>query len=159
MRVSLSPDYLQRAGALALLRLQQAKQNNLVEHGPTETWELHLIGVKGELAFRRLTGLRNTGDRIDASDFPGYELKTRTRPNADLIIKPHHIETQRPSMVYVLAHTTIDAEWVHFVGWITLGEFVEHPQTRPFTSTNLPAFILDQHNLHPIKELPCLTRC
>lgn len=156
MKITLRPSELQLAGALAVRRLQQAKKNRLIEHGPPETWELHLYGVKGELAFSAMTGLRNTGDRIDLSDFPGYELKTRTRPTADLIIKPHHIETQKPSMVYVLAHTMFEADWVEFLGWITLGDFIEHPETRPFTSTNLPAFILDQKHLNPIKDLPCL---
>lgn len=158
MRVNLRAVDLQLAGALAYGRLQQAKQNRLVEHGPPETWDLHLLGVKGELAFQRLTGLKGTGNRIDSSDFPGYELKTRSRPNSDLIVKPHHLETQPPSMVYVLAHTTFEATAVEFLGWITLGEFIEHPATRPFNATNLPAFILDQKHLNPMKGLPCLSR-
>lgn len=156
MRVNLLPLDLQLAGALGQIRLQTARQANLVEHARAESWELHVVGAKGEIAFRALTGLELTGNRIDASDFPGYELKTRTRPNADLIIKPHKFQDQPPSMVYVLAHTMFLANWVEFLGWITLGEFIEHPATRPFEDTDRAAFILDQKHLHPMKGLPCL---
>lgn len=158
MRVHLSPDLLTTVGGMAYRRLLQARQAQLTEHGRPESFELHAIGVKGEVAFARLTGLRMTGDDLNRPDFSGYEIKTRNRPNADLFVKPHMIDRQPPSTIYVLAYTELNSDRVDFIGWITLGEFLEHPKTET-RNVQGRALMLSWNYLNPVRSLPCLTRC
>ena len=99
-----------------------------------------------------------TGDDLDRPDFPGYEIKTRNRPNADLFVKPHMIEKQPPSTIYVLAYTELTTDRVDFVGWITLGELLEHPKTET-RNVQGRALMLPWNYLNPMRSLPCLTRC
>jgi hypothetical protein len=158
MRLYLAPDRLTVVGALAYQRLQQARSSRLVEHGRPESWELHAIGAKGEIAFAELTGLDMTGDDLTKPDFPGYEIKTRNRRNADLFIKPHMADRQPPSTVYVLAYTQLGSSFVDFVGWITLGDFLEHPNSE-VRDVQGRVLMLPWHHLNPMRSLPCLTRC
>lgn len=158
MRVHLTPDRLTAVGALAYQRLQQARANTLTEHGRPESWELHAIGAKGEIAFAQLTGLPMTGDDLAQTDFPGYEIKTRDRQNADLFVKPHMTTRQKPSTVYVLAYTKLGSSFVDFVGWITLGELLERPETET-RDIHGQVLMLPWYRLNPMRRIPCLTRC
>lgn len=165
MRIHLRPAELVVVGGLAVLRRQISERHGFQDHGRPGSLALDAIGAKGEVAFRRLTGLDWTADQdLGAADFPGYEIKTKNVDNyrnGDLFVKAYKVDPgprrQAPSMIYVLAETSPDVTWVDFVGWTTLGTLAEHPETE-IRNHSGACYMMPRRHLFPIGGLPCLRR-
>lgn len=158
IEIRLTPADLMAVGWVASGRRFNAENRNALHHGNNpRTFESEFVGVKGEIAFRRMTGLPWSEESSPfETDFPGYEIKCRNVTfGRDLFIKHKHAQNDAPSTIYVLAWTLFDHSLVQFVGWDILDDIVNHPKLREVNGD----LCLPYRELRPMEEIPCLTRC
>jgi len=151
--VVLDRDELAEALSLAQRRMDGVQEMGLRDkHGAQghRNSEYHILGARGEIAFRKFIGSSGpltVNTFRSAPDVGGYEVRTRSRDDFDLILRaddPDH-------KIYVL----VVGGGCRFrvVGWLRGSERYPHGQKtyggRP------PAWFVPQNALHDMSELPC----
>lgn len=152
MNVHLNPFELWLAGMVGSKRQIEAIRQNLPDrHGyDGDGWSIHTEGAAGEMAFAKAVGLYwngsvNTFKR--EGDVVGYEVRTRSRHNYELIIRPNDPDDR----IYVLV--TGRSPDFRVVGWIR-GRDGKRPEWLR-TYGNRPAAHFVPHGaLKPLEALP-----
>jgi hypothetical protein len=161
IEIRLTPAELMTVGWIASGRRFETAKRGAQHYGDHQrNFESEFIGVKGEIAFRRVTGLPWSENSAPFdTDFPGYEIKTRSvLTGRDLFLKYKDIDgpdKKPPSTIYVLAWTLFDHSIVKLVGWHRLDHIANHPKAQDVNKH----LCLPYRELRSMEDLPCLTRC
>jgi hypothetical protein len=150
--VVLDRDELAEAWGLAQRRMDGVQEMGLQEkHGAQNhrNSEYHILGARGEIAFRKFigsSGALTVNTFRSVPDVDGYEVRTRSRDDYDLILRSDDPDDK----IYVL----VVGRGCRFrvVGWLRGSERYRHGQKayggRP------PAWFVPQCDLHEMSELP-----
>lgn len=114
----------------------------------TAGWTEHCEGACGELALAKKLGLYWNGsiDTFSANDLPGLQVRTRSRPEYELIIRPQDSD----DAIWVLLTGQSPEFWVR--GWIRGREAKQKEWLRSYG--NRPeAYFVPTDRLHPVEEL------
>lgn len=143
--------------AVAAERDGSARRQGLRDrHGaspePTKGYQLHLLGVAGEVAFARFQGLDDFVPTVDTfrsmPDVEDFEVRCRSRHSYDLLVR----SDDEVSKKYVLA-TCEGISEVYVWGWAE----GEHAKQERFLQTyggREPAYFVPKRELQPLDLLP-----
>jgi len=98
-------------------------------HDNPHRWYPHMIGLLGEMAFSKITGMPINEEIYaggDRGDFGTLEIKTRMCKDRNplLIVKKREWERKSPKR-YILMRLDPSQEEAEVLGWISRGEFDE----------------------------------
>lgn len=112
-------------------------------------WSEHIEGACGELSLAKALGIYWDGsvDSFQRPDLPGIQVKTRSRDDYDLIVRPGDSEQAD----YVL----VTGQCPRYVirGWIS-GADAKREEYRRDYGGRPEAFFVPQSRLRPIESLP-----
>ncbi len=119
------------------------------ERGGKDPWRAHIEGVAGELAVAKVlnvfwTGTINT--YRSRADVGSLEVKTRSKPDYELLVRPH----DRDDAAFVLVTGEIPTYTV--VGWI-LARDAKRPVWLQMYGGRPPAYFVPHDALHPMAAL------
>lgn len=153
--VKLDPHEMAAAAYVGVRRHLGAVTKGLQEkHGCDGSWDHHILGAMGELALAKWLGVYWAGT-VDVfkrvPDVAGVEVRTRPRHDYDLIIRDDDDEER----VYVLV--TGRGPEFRLRGWVK-GLESRDLRWRKDHGGREDAWFVPQDALHPMDELPTLTR-
>lgn len=129
-----------------------AKKRKGTFEGGLSTWESHILGACGEMAFAKATGLY-WGASVNTfkvgGDVVGVEVRTRSQSDWDLIVR----DDDPDGRIYFLV--TGGPEKFRLVGWIK-SEDARRPEWRKNHGGYSPAFFVPQSALKPLDQLLAL---
>jgi len=118
LKITLTPFELDMACNVGLRRhLSAITANRKPQHGidPDDCWRAHIEGACGELAVAKFLN-RYWDGSVDTfrrqADFPGAEIRTRSKHTYDLIVR----EDDDPNKTFVLVTGVAPNYWIR--GWI-----------------------------------------
>jgi len=150
--VVLDRDELAEAYSLAQRRMDGVQKMGLLDkHGAAghKNSEYHILGAKGEIAFRKFIG---SSDPLTVNTFRStpdvrnYEVRTRSRDDFDLILRNDDSDHK----IYVLV--VGDGCRFRVVGWLRGSE--KYPHGQKTYGGRPPAWFVPQSALHDMSELP-----
>lgn len=118
-----------------------------------EGWSEHIEGACGEMAVAKLLGIFWDGsvNTWKANDLPGLQVRTRSRHDYDLIVRPGDDDES----TWVLITGRCPAYCVR--GWIE-GRNAKRPEWLANHAGRQPAYFVPANQLNPMDELPRLPR-
>lgn len=136
-----------------LRQLVSVKRGLLDQHGYSgDGWSEHIEGACGELAVAKALGRYWDGsvNTFEQPDLPGLQVRTRSQPYYDLIVRPSDSDED----LYVLVTGRCPRYFVR--GWVTGAEakkeqWLQHHGNRP------AAYFVPQSALHEMSDLPSET--
>jgi hypothetical protein len=137
--------YGAQVGILKFLETQKHKAQQRYGAKQEDRWRFTIEGALGELAVAKHLGIFWSGGRQGDEDLPGFEVRTRSRPDYDLIVHPEDRDESRFVLVTgALGH-------YHLVGWI-LGKDAKFDGWWKDPAGGRPAFFVPQYALRPMSE-------
>lgn len=132
-----------------LRQLAAIKSGLLDRHGYAgQGWSEHIEGAIGELVVAKVLGIYWDGsvNTFSRSDLPGVEVRTRSEPYYDLIVR----ENDKDDAVFVLVTGKCPSYVVR--GWLK-GREAKQQQWLKNHGGRPPAFFVPQEALKPLKVL------
>jgi hypothetical protein len=120
--------------------------------GGLSTWDAHILGASGEMAFAKATGLywdASVNTFKTGGDVVGVEVRTRSQRDWELIVR----DDDPDGRIYFLV--TGGPEKFRLVGWIK-SEDARRPEWRNNHGGYSPAFFVPQSALKPLDQLLAL---
>lgn len=154
IKVCLSYEQLIEASEVGCLRHIESITRGLTDkHGanPDRGWQYHVEGACGEKAFAVATN-RHWSKSVNTfksqGDVEGIEVRTRSRADYELIVRPN--DPSGSTYVLVLGL----APYYQVMGWIGGAEAKMLP-LRSFDSNRPPVHFVPRSLLYPIDDLVC----
>lgn len=110
-------------------------------------WDLHVEGAAGELALAKACGVywpASVNTFRDGEDVTGYEVRTRSKPYYDLILRPN----DDPEKRYVLITGKMPVYQIR--GWILGKDGMQEQFWRTIANSREPAYFIPALSLTPV---------
>lgn len=111
-------------------------------------WDIHVEGAGGEMAAAKALGLYWSGsvDTFKLPDVGTLQIRTRSRDNYDLIVRPGDADDE----AFLLVTGSMPSYLVH--GWM-LGADAKREEWLKTYAARTPAYFVPQSALHPLEGL------
>lgn len=126
-------------------------------------WDVHIAGAQGEVALAKWLDVYWGGSvncyRNIKGDVGDYEVRTRTRKDYELLIRPDDVVD---TAFYILAHSfppntfkeaPVGGLGVRLMGWMR-GRDAKNPKWIAHHGGRAPAYFVPHTELHPMSMLP-----